>query len=135
HSLTRARIASTSSGTMVRSTTKCPAALMRSVRVAPDLSSAICRVSETVRTANLSGTNCLLSSIPSIALLLLEIERMAGVARDSERPVETLDLVGVLRAAQFVGRIRGCRRPPIKICKIGPNVRRRYGVGRGIAIG
>jgi hypothetical protein len=60
HSFTRARMASTSSRTMVRSNTMWPAALMRSDSVAPDLSSAISRVSETVSTANLSGTNGLL---------------------------------------------------------------------------
>ena len=44
--LTRARIASTSSGTMSRSATVWPAAAMRSASVAPDLSSARSRVSE-----------------------------------------------------------------------------------------
>src|SRR5262249_44259153 len=42
---------------------------MRSVSVAPDLSSAIWRVSDTVSTANFSGTNCLLSSVPAMGLL------------------------------------------------------------------
>src|SRR5215510_1242318 len=66
HSFTRARIASTSSRTIVRSNTIWPAALMRSESVAPDLSSARSRVSEMVSTANLSGTNGLLGSIPAM---------------------------------------------------------------------
>jgi hypothetical protein len=59
HSCTRARMVSTSSGTMLRSATTCPASLMRSESVAPDLSSASSRVSDTVSTANFNGTNCL----------------------------------------------------------------------------
>src|SRR3954467_9177122 len=66
HSRTRARMVSTSSGTMLRSATTCPAAFMRSESIAPDLSSAISRVSDTVSTANFSGTNCLLWSRPAI---------------------------------------------------------------------
>src|SRR5262249_49101711 len=57
---------STSSVTIARSATACPAFSTRSARVVPDLSSANERVSDTVRTAILSGTNCLVSSIPGM---------------------------------------------------------------------
>jgi hypothetical protein len=39
---------------------------MRSASVAPDLSSASARVSDTVSTAIFSGTNCLVSSMPAM---------------------------------------------------------------------
>src|SRR5664279_2092133 len=53
---------------------------MRSTSVLPDLSSARSRVSDTVSTAILSGTNCLLSSMPGIfaSLKLRSAERIAG---------------------------------------------------------
>ena len=53
---------------------------MRSTSVAPDLSSARSRVSDTVSTAIFSAMNCLLSSIPGITRHLLEAQR-AAVAR------------------------------------------------------
>src|SRR5437899_3146499 len=46
---------------------------MRSASVAPDLSSASSRVSDTVSTAIFSGTNCLLSSIPGMARTTLAV--------------------------------------------------------------
>ena len=53
-----------SSVTMARAATAWPAFSMRSTSVAPDLSSAKSRVSETVSTAILSGTNVRLWSMP-----------------------------------------------------------------------
>src|SRR5262245_2150812 len=66
HSFTRARIASTSSRTLARSNTMWPGALMRSDSVAPDLSSAISRVSAIVRTASSSGPTGLLCWMPAM---------------------------------------------------------------------
>src|SRR5262249_38177515 len=69
HALTCWRIAFTSSLTIARSATTWPAARMRSINTAPDLSSAASRVSETVSTAIFSGTNRRLSSMPAIRVL------------------------------------------------------------------
>src|SRR3984885_6350284 len=63
---TRARMASISSWTRLRSETKWPALTIRCTSSAPDLSSLSERVSEIVSTANLSGMNSLLSSIPGM---------------------------------------------------------------------
>ena len=63
-----ARIFSTSSVTMARAATAWPAFSIRSASVAPDLSSAISRVSDTVSTAILSGTKGRLSSIPGMVV-------------------------------------------------------------------
>src|SRR6266849_6558795 len=52
---------------------------MRSTRVAPDLSSASSRLSETVSTANFNGTNGFVSSRPGI-LRSLELRAPEGVA-------------------------------------------------------
>ena len=52
---TRAWMLSLSSGTISRPATRCPAAVTRSERVIPDLSSAGVRVSETVSTATRIG--------------------------------------------------------------------------------
>src|SRR4029077_1042471 len=73
----------TSSLTIARSATAWPAARMRSISVAPDLSSAVSRVSDTVRTAIFSGTNCRLSSMPGIRTLfeLPERFRRAFISR------------------------------------------------------
>jgi hypothetical protein len=59
---TAPRIASTSSGTILRSPSRWPALVRRSTRVSPERSSAGVRVSETVRTAMLRGTKGRLSS-------------------------------------------------------------------------
>src|SRR6185312_15132288 len=52
---------------------------MRSASVAPDLSSASSRVSDTVNTAIFSGTNGRFSSIPGISIL--KLAGREGVAR------------------------------------------------------
>src|SRR6476659_8036110 len=57
---------------------------MRSINVAPDLSSSSARVSEIVSTAIFSGTNCLLLSIPWCILthkLVLARKRRASAKR------------------------------------------------------
>ena len=64
------RIDFTSSLTIERSASVWPAARMRSTSVAPDLSSARSRVSETVSTAIFSGTNCRLLSMPGMLAFL-----------------------------------------------------------------
>src|SRR3972149_11369265 len=56
-------MASVSSRTISRAATAWPAAAISSAKVRPDLSSSRVRVSETVRTAILTGRNGLLSSI------------------------------------------------------------------------
>src|SRR5690242_2203425 len=66
HAFTRARIAFTSSGTIARSASACPAASIRPTRVAPDLSSPSARVSDTVSTAIFNGTNGFVSSMPAM---------------------------------------------------------------------
>src|ERR1043165_1809175 len=75
---TWARIFSTSSVTIVRAATAWPARSMRSTSVAPDLSSASARVSDTVSTAIFKGMNWRDSSMPGIALELRA--RRKGVA-------------------------------------------------------
>src|SRR5882672_10659543 len=64
--LSWAIIAGISSRTMARAATRWPSRTISSARVRPDLSSASVRVSETVRTAMLTGRNGLLSSIRAI---------------------------------------------------------------------
>src|SRR5215470_11845630 len=69
---------------MARAATAWPAFSIRSASVAPDLSSPVERVSDTVSTAIWSGTNPLLSSMPDI-LKSSRPERIAG--RDGALPV------------------------------------------------
>src|SRR5476649_633233 len=60
---------------MARSASTWPAARMRSASVLPDLSSVSSRVSDTVSTAILSGTNCRVSSMPGITVSLKRCRR------------------------------------------------------------
>src|SRR5262245_26436459 len=70
-----ARIASMSSLTMARATSSWPAARIISASVAPDLSSAISRVSETVSTAMRTGMNGRLGSSLGMDFILAESGR------------------------------------------------------------
>src|SRR5260221_13787824 len=69
---------------------------MRSTKVAPDLSDARSRLSETVRTAMLTGRNRRVSSIPAIAFSQC---RVARAPSDIDRHVALGNLV------QAVGRL------------------------------
>src|ERR1041385_1033016 len=77
-----ARIFSTSSVTMARPATACPAFSIRSARVEPDLSSSSFRVSEIVSPAIFNGTNGRLSSMPGMCVRprALQRTRRKGVA-------------------------------------------------------
>src|ERR1044071_2892334 len=73
---------------------------MRSTKVAPDLSEARSRLSETVRTAMLTGRNRRVSSIPAIAFSPCRAARAAArAASDIARQVALGNLV------QAVGRL------------------------------
>src|SRR5712691_5029593 len=99
---TCSRIACVSSRTMPRSANVWPADRMRSVRVAPDLSSASSRVSETVSTANFSGTNGFVSSKPGM-VRSLELRTTEGVAARHRTALEP----GVEPAHALFGRAVG----------------------------
>src|SRR6266702_2062170 len=75
---------------------------MRSTRVAPDLSSASSRVSETVSTANFSGTNGFVSSKPGM-VRSLQLRTTAGVAARHRTALEP----GVEPAHALFGRAVG----------------------------
>src|SRR6266849_3512857 len=75
---------------------------MRSTRVAPDLSSASSRVSETVSTANFSGTNGFVSSKPGM-VRSLELRTTEGVAARHTTALEP----GVEPAHALFGRAVG----------------------------
>src|SRR5260370_7331149 len=75
---------------------------MRSTRVAPDLSSASSRVSETVSTANFSGTNGFVSSNPGM-VRSLELRTTEGVAARHRTALEP----GVEPAHGLLGRAVG----------------------------
>src|SRR5215467_11334214 len=77
---------------------------MRETSVAPDLSSASSRVSETVSTAILSGTNGFVSSMPAIGLVgSLELGGRKGVAAVDRALLEA----GVEPAHALLGRAVG----------------------------
>src|SRR5580700_6875564 len=92
--LMRARIASMSSATIERSATTWPAPRMRCTRSAPDLSSLIERVSETVSTAILSGMNFLVSSKPGMRQLQTRARR-ALLQRVRRQRIAGGDFAGV----------------------------------------
>src|SRR5579872_7305463 len=76
-------MAALSSLTMRRATTRCPPARISSISVEPDLSSASVRVSETVRTAMLTGRKGRDSSIRGIAAIRIRPLIEGGIGRPS----------------------------------------------------
>src|SRR5882724_8646948 len=81
----RATMAATSSRTMARAASWWPSRRSRSISVWPDLSSASTRVSETVRTAMLTGRNGRLSSVRAIGDDLGRRAVQLGIDRPAAR--------------------------------------------------
>src|SRR6266571_1852717 len=104
---------------------------MRSTRVAPDLSSASSRVSETVSTANFSGTNGFVSSKPGM-VGSLELRTTEGVAARHRTALEP----GVEPAHALFGRAVGeCVGDDVALLDQIPALPRTFGPDPGETIG
>src|ERR1700722_2708466 len=95
-----------SSGTMQCSATAWPARAMRCTNSVPDLSSLIERVSETVSTAILSGTNSLLLSTPGMA----HLARSSGLYNELADSVSQAEISPELKP--FVNQRLRCSEVP-----------------------